>query len=246
MHRRIVAAHTHARTPAVTNTHSRSHTHTNVFLFHYLHFEYKNSVSLIPRLNASIAFSCLVLNVYRILVSTPQSILFHLLTDPTVARPVGCGFGGRRIAGFRRFLGRRNGVVHRLSSAPVPTTCFARGCRRAMSAVCRPIRLRRVAVCLHIGKPRRVCDFPSRPASENSVIIAPNRTYAPLACFYSLPPTNPLATATAATLLTTATLVAVAAGVFHTYLYKKRILDVCDKGVRLVFQVFRFCTTIYL
>jgi len=87
---------------------------------------YKNNVSLIPRLNASIALPCLVLNVYRILVSTSQNLLIHLATGPTTVWLVGSGFGGRRTARFRRFLGRRNGVVHRLSSAPVPTTCFTR------------------------------------------------------------------------------------------------------------------------
>lgn len=100
---------------ARTHSHWHTNTHTNVFLFHYLHFVYKNNVSLIPRLNASIAFPCLVLNVYCILVSTSQNILFRLPTGSAIAGPVDRGTGGRRTAGFRRFLGRRNGVVRRSS-----------------------------------------------------------------------------------------------------------------------------------
>jgi len=109
-------AHAH-RCCADARTHSHWHTntHTNVFLFHYLHFVYKNNVSLIPRLNASIAFPCLVLNVYCILVSTSQNILFCLPTGFAIAGPVDRGTGGRRTVGFRRFLGCRNGVVYRLS-----------------------------------------------------------------------------------------------------------------------------------
>ncbi|CAI6360941.1 unnamed protein product [Macrosiphum euphorbiae] len=81
--------------------------------------------------------------------------------------------------------------VRRLSSAPVPTTCFARGTpsRNVRGAPTEP------PMCggdvNASEKPDGLAIFRPFPESENSAIIAPNRTYAPLACFCSLPPPTP-------------------------------------------------------
>lgn len=112
---------------------------------------YKNNVSLIPRLNASIAFPCLVLNVYCILVSTFQNILFRLPTGSAIAGLVDHGTGVRRTPdrGFspisRSSEWRRPSFVSPARQSP-PHVSRAERCR-VMSALRRSTHCRCEDVC---------------------------------------------------------------------------------------------------
>jgi len=100
--------HAHLRCARCTRTHtlplSHKHTHTNVFLFHYLHFVYKNNVSLIVWYRTEV--KC----IDRVPVFSFKCVLYfgkyvskhiiRLVTGPAIARLVVRGGGGRRAAGF--------------------------------------------------------------------------------------------------------------------------------------------------
>lgn len=120
---------------------------------------------MIPRLNASIAFPCLVLNVYRILVSTLQSILFR--------GPADCRCRWARRLQLRRAPDRGIPPISRSSEWRRPSSLQRASPhhmfreRYAVVAKCpRPADRDPSTTCgrrcRHIGKPRRLDDFPYR------------------------------------------------------------------------------------